>query len=51
MKWSLNTYQTCQDWELKRIGFSGYISNECAYTGPDPDKVLALYVGLFKAFV
>jgi len=36
---------------LNRIGFSGYISNECAYTGPDPEKVLALYVGLFKAFV
>ncbi len=36
---------------LKRIGFSGYISNECAYTGPDAEKVLALYVGLFKAFI
>ena len=36
---------------LQRIGFDGYISNECAYRGPDPEKVLALYVGLFKAFV
>ncbi|MBM3213614.1 sugar phosphate isomerase/epimerase [Candidatus Poribacteria bacterium] len=34
---------------LRRIGFSGYISNECAYRGPDPEKVLALYVALFKA--
>lgn len=36
---------------LQRIGFDGYISNECAYRGPDPEKVLALYIGLFKAFV
>lgn len=36
---------------LDNIGFSGYISNECAYTGPDPEKVIALYVALFKAFV
>ena len=43
-------YRQMFDW-LKRIGFTGYISNECAYTGPDPEKVLALYVGLFKAFV
>lgn len=43
-------YRQMFEW-LKRIGFSGYISNECAYTGPDPDKVLTLYVGLFKAFV
>ena len=43
-------YRQMFEW-LNRIGFSGYISNECAYTGPDPEKVLALYVGLFKAFV
>lgn len=43
-------YRQMFEW-LKRIGFTGYISNECAYTGPDPEKVLALYVGLFKAFV
>jgi protein FrlC len=34
---------------LKRTGFEGYISNECAYRGGDPEKVLALYVALFKA--
>ena len=43
-------YRQMFEW-LDRIGFAGYISNECAYTGPDPEKVLALYVGLFKAFV
>ena len=42
-------YRQMFEW-LQRIGFDGYISNECAYTGPDPEKVLALYVGLFKAF-
>lgn len=36
--------------KLKAIGFDGYISNECAYRGPDPEKVLALYLGLFRAF-
>ena len=43
-------YRQMFEW-LQRIGFDGYISNECAYRGPDPEKVLALYVGLFKAFV
>ena len=43
-------YRQMFEW-LSRIGFFGYISNECAYTGSDPEKVLALYVGLFKAFV
>ena len=41
-------YRQMFEW-LQRIGFDGYISNECAYRGPDPEKVLALYVGLFKA--
>lgn len=36
--------------KLKEIGFDGYISNESAYNGPDPEKVLALYVGLYRAF-
>jgi len=36
--------------KLKEIGFNGYISNESAYRGPDPEKVLALYVGLYRAF-
>ena len=43
-------YRQMFEW-LQRIEFDGYISNECAYRGPDPEKVLALYVGLFKAFV
>ena len=47
---TLELYRQMFEW-LNRIGFSGYISNECAYTGPDPEKVLALYVGLFKAFL
>lgn len=42
-------YRQMFQW-LKRIGFSGYVSNECAYRGPDPEKVLALYVALFRAF-
>jgi sugar phosphate isomerase/epimerase len=36
--------------KLKEIGFNGYISNESAYRGSDPEKVLALYVALFRAF-
>jgi len=36
--------------KLKKIGFKGYISNESAYRGPDPEKVLALYVALFRIF-
>jgi len=36
--------------KLKEIGFNGYISNESAYSGPDSEKVLALYVGLYRAF-
>lgn len=35
--------------KLNEIGFDGYVSNESAYTGPDPEKVLGLYVGLFRA--
>lgn len=42
-------YRQMFQW-LKANGFEGYVSNECAYTGPDPQKVLALYVALFKAF-
>jgi len=36
--------------KLNEMGFDGYISNESAYRGPDPEKVLALYVGLYRAF-
>jgi len=35
---------------LKRDGYRGYVSNECAYTGPDPEKVLRLYTTLFQSF-
>jgi sugar phosphate isomerase/epimerase len=35
---------------LVRDGYRGYVSNECAYTGPDPEKVLRLYTTLFHAF-
>jgi sugar phosphate isomerase/epimerase len=36
--------------KLKEMGYSGYVSNESAYRGSDPEKVLALYVGLYRAF-
>jgi sugar phosphate isomerase/epimerase len=35
---------------LSRDGYRGYVSNECAYTGSDPEKVLRLYTSLFQAF-
>ncbi len=35
---------------LVRDGYKGHVSNECAYTGPDPAKVLRLYTTLFHAF-
>lgn len=35
---------------LIRDGYKRHISNECAYTGPDPEKVLRLYTALFRAF-
>lgn len=35
---------------LVRDGYKGYVSNECAYEGPDPEKVLRLYTTLFHAF-
>jgi sugar phosphate isomerase/epimerase len=35
---------------LARDGYRGYVSNECAYRGPDPEKVLRLYTTLFQAF-
>ena len=34
---------------LKADGFQGYISNECAYVGPDPITVLRLYTAFFRA--
>jgi sugar phosphate isomerase/epimerase len=36
--------------KLREIGYNGYVSNESAYRGPDPEKVLSLYVALFRAF-
>lgn len=36
---------------LKRDGYTGYVSNECAYRGPDPEKVLRLYTTLFHSFI
>lgn len=35
---------------LVRDNYKGYISNECAYQGPDPEKVLRLYTTLFHAY-
>jgi hypothetical protein len=34
---------------LKADGWSGWVSQESAYQGPDPEKVLALYTALFHA--
>ena len=44
---TLSLYHQMFQW-LKARDFGGYISNECAYRGPDPEKVLAMYVALFK---
>ena len=50
--------ETPQEWRyyqeffrlLVRDGYQGYVSNECAYRGPDPEKVLSLYTTLFRSF-
>ena len=34
---------------LRAAGWQGFVSNECAYRGPDPDRVLRLYTALFRA--
>lgn len=34
---------------LRAAGWNGFISNECAYRGPDPEKVLRLYTALFRS--
>jgi hypothetical protein len=34
---------------LRGAGWRGFISNECAYRGPDPERVLRLYTALFRA--
>ena len=41
-------YRQMFQW-LTRMGFDGYVSNECAYRGSDPEKVLSMYIALFKA--
>ncbi len=33
---------------LVENGYQGYVANECAYTGPDPEKVLRLYTAMFQ---
>jgi sugar phosphate isomerase/epimerase len=35
---------------LVRDDYRGWVSNECAYTGSDPEVVLRLYTALFRAF-
>jgi len=39
-----------QEWFrlLKQDGYDRYVANECAYTGPDPEKVLRMYTALFE---
>jgi hypothetical protein len=33
---------------LKQDGYDRYVANESSYSGPDPEKVLRLYTGLFQ---
>jgi sugar phosphate isomerase/epimerase len=42
-----------QEWFrlLKADGYKGYVANEAAYTGPDPEKVLRLYTALFQTLI
>jgi hypothetical protein len=35
----------------KRDGYAGYVANEAAYKGPDPEKVLRLYTALFQTMI
>ena len=35
----------------KADGYRGYVANEAAYTGPDPEKVLGLYTALFQTLI
>jgi len=36
---------------LKQDGYEGYVANESAYSGPDPEKVLRLYTALFQTLI
>jgi|GEM_PF-558513 hypothetical protein len=42
-----------QEWFrlLKADGYTGYVANESAYTGPDPEKVLRMYTALFHTMI
>jgi sugar phosphate isomerase/epimerase len=42
-----------QEWFrlLRADGYDGYVANESAYTGPDPEKVLRLYTALFETMI
>jgi len=35
----------------KADGYRGYVANESAYTGPDPEQVLRLYTALFQTLI
>jgi sugar phosphate isomerase/epimerase len=32
-------------------GYAGYVANEAAYTGPDPEKVLRMYTAMFQTMI
>ncbi len=36
---------------LRADGYAGYVANESAYTGPDPERVLRLYTALFETMI
>jgi sugar phosphate isomerase/epimerase len=36
---------------LAESGYEGYVANECAYAGPDPEKVLRMYTALFQVMI
>ena len=42
-----------QEWFrlLREDGYDGYVANECAYAGPDPEQVLRLYTALFQTMI
>ena len=36
---------------LADSGYEGYVANESAYSGPDPEKVLRMYTALFQSMI